>query len=126
MMSLPVFILVDADIYGIKIMLTYRFGSAKSCHVADQLAVPNARWLGVFPSEISKYGMQHQKLSNRDKRLTKLLLECPFMEDQTTISRELNVLLESNKKASIEGLIKNNTFLSESYLPMKFFNQDFL
>jgi hypothetical protein len=28
MMSLPVFILVDADIYGIKIMLTYRFGSA--------------------------------------------------------------------------------------------------
>nr|XP_015836079.1 PREDICTED: uncharacterized protein LOC100142154 isoform X2 [Tribolium castaneum] len=126
MLKLPVFVLVDPDLYGIRIMLNYRFGTITNCHLSEQLAVPNARWLGVFPSEIAKFGIQFQNITQREVKAINETLKYPYMEAHPKIADELNYLLHSGKKGSIEGLVKNNTFLSEAYLPVKLFNQDFI
>ncbi|KAJ3648262.1 hypothetical protein Zmor_020077 [Zophobas morio] len=125
-MAVPVFIIADADVYGIKIMLTYRFGSFANCHLSDDLAVPHARWMGVFPNEIKKYAMKNQPITKRDKNQIQSVLKYPYLKHYPKIVAELEFLLSCNMKASIEGLLKSNTFLSESYLPMKFLNQDFI
>ncbi|XP_074030834.1 meiotic W68 [Leptinotarsa decemlineata] len=125
-MSIPVFILVDADPDGISIMLNYRFGSVKNAHVSHHLAVPKAKWLGVFPSELRNFSNNIQPLSEREVKLAEDLLKTPYMAENPEIVRELKVLIEKKRKAGIEGLIKSNVFLSEVYFPAKFFSHDFI
>nr|XP_023020213.1 uncharacterized protein LOC111508828 isoform X2 [Leptinotarsa decemlineata] len=124
-MSIPVFILVDADPDGISIMLNYRFGSVNA-HVSHHLAVPKAKWLGVFPSELRNFSNNIQPLSEREVKLAEDLLKTPYMAENPEIVRELKVLIEKKRKAGIEGLIKSNVFLSEVYFPAKFFSHDFI
>lgn len=64
-------------------------------------------------------------MSERDRKLAENITKYPYMAENPEILEEVHFLLKENKKASIEGLIKSHTFLSESYLPSKFFNQDF-
>ncbi|KRT82838.1 hypothetical protein AMK59_3491, partial [Oryctes borbonicus] len=57
---IPVFALVDADPYGIEIMLTYRFGSVALAHLSDYLALPSLRWIGIHPKEIISLNITKQ------------------------------------------------------------------
>ncbi|KAJ8915647.1 hypothetical protein NQ315_003431 [Exocentrus adspersus] len=125
-MSIPVFILVDADPHGINIMLNYRFGSVHNAHVSEYLAVPNAKWLGVYPSEVINLNIPKQPLTQREIRLVNCILQTPYMEFSPRLVDELRILLTQPYKASIEGLIKTDTYLSEVYLPNKFFTHNFI
>ncbi|KAK9872243.1 hypothetical protein WA026_017044 [Henosepilachna vigintioctopunctata] len=125
-MSLPIFILTDADPHGVNIMITYRFGSLANAHISDQLSVPKAKWLGIFPSEITKFDAEKQPLTDYEKCVIKNILKTPYMTDNPRIEAELKIMLELGYKAGIEGIIKNDTFLSEFYFPMKFYNQDLI
>lgn len=145
-MALPVYILVDADAYGINIFFTYKFGSVvikirtivsccfvycvsffqRLCHLSEQLAVPNIKWLGIHPSEISRLNISVQELKTRDKVIIKNLLKAPFIEHYPKIENELRILLERNVKSEMEGLIKTNTFFTDFYLHNKFLCSDFL
>ena len=51
-MALPVLLLVDCDPHGIHIALVYKFGSSKMREEEERLAVPEAKWLGILPSDI--------------------------------------------------------------------------
>ncbi|CAH1965765.1 unnamed protein product [Acanthoscelides obtectus] len=125
-MSIPVFILVDADPHGINIMLNYRFGSVANAHVSHHLAVPKARWLGLFPSEITTFNVKNQAMSSNEQKMVEKLLKTPYMEDNPGIVEELKILKQNNLKAGLEGLIKTDLFLSQKYLPYKFLHQKFI
>ncbi|XP_044752184.1 uncharacterized protein LOC123312054 [Coccinella septempunctata] len=125
-MTIPVFIFTDADPHGVNIMMTYRFGSLANVHLSKQLAVPKAQWLGVFPSEIVKLNADKQSLTETERTLVRNLLKSPYMKINSKIEKELKIMLESGYKAGIEGIIKNNTFLSEFYFPLKFHNKDLI
>lgn len=45
-LSIPIYIIVDADPHGIEIMFTYKFGSLQMVHNSDHLAVKSVEWLG--------------------------------------------------------------------------------
>ncbi|KAL3281821.1 hypothetical protein HHI36_005021 [Cryptolaemus montrouzieri] len=125
-MSIPVFILTDADPHGVNIMIAYRFGSLANAHISDQLAVPKAKWLGVFPSEILKLNAEKQSLTENERRVVKNILKTPYIKGNPRIEQELKILLEFNYKTGIEGIMKNNNFLSEFYFPMKFHSRDLI
>ncbi|XP_050512363.1 MATH and LRR domain-containing protein PFE0570w isoform X2 [Diabrotica virgifera virgifera] len=125
-MSLPVFILVDSDPHGIQIMLNYKFGSIKNAHLSRYLAVPKAKWIGVYPSEIHKFEITTQPLSDSDLSRINNLLRAHYMDDNPEIVAELKIMLQHKLKAGIEGLIKNDVFLSDVYLTMKFVNLSFI
>lgn len=87
--------------------------------------MPKAVWLGVYPSEIRKLDIASLPLTRRDKLIIRRLLESPCVvdsENNEKLVEELKIMLERDHKAEIEGLMRNNTFLSESYLPMKFYS----
>lgn len=44
--QLPIYILVDADPYGVEIMCTYKYGSLMKIKNAEHLAVPSIEWIG--------------------------------------------------------------------------------
>lgn len=90
------------------------------------MAVPDLRWIGIFPSEISLLNIAKQPLNERETKMIGSLLQRPYIASQPKIKRELEVMLKKGYKAEIEGLLKNNTYISEVYLPNKLYANDFI
>ncbi|XP_017769371.1 PREDICTED: meiotic recombination protein SPO11 [Nicrophorus vespilloides] len=125
LLSIPIFILADCDPYGIEIMLCYKYGSL-SLHMFEELAVPNARWLGVHPSELNLLNIACKKMTENDMRKIRSIAKRSYMRSEPRIGEELKLLLKKRQKAEIEGLIKSNNFLSNFYLPNKLYTKDFM
>ncbi|XP_050307110.1 uncharacterized protein LOC126743895 [Anthonomus grandis grandis] len=120
-LTIPVFILVDADPDGISIMLNYRFGSLANAHVSEHLAIPKAKWLGVFPSDITAYQLQEEELTKREFKKIESMLQMECVKQNQNIQNELKIMLRNGVKAGIESLIKTDNYLSHRYLGPKFY-----
>ncbi len=71
-LDLPVYIFTDGDPWGMHIAKVIISGSANSAHISD-LAVPDAKWIGVTPDDIENYSLPSEPLTNADlKRLDDL------------------------------------------------------
>ncbi|CAH0556837.1 unnamed protein product [Brassicogethes aeneus] len=125
-LSVPVFILVDPDPQGIQIMLNYRVGSLTSAHLSHQLAIPKAQWLGVFPTEIVKYSLRAQELTNKDIKTVKDMLLLPHIRENEKIKHELQFLLDRKYKSEIEALTKSETYMSRIYFTEKMIRKNFI
>lgn len=90
------------------------------------LAIPNLHWLGVFPSEINTLNLTKQNLTQRDYVKINSILQRNYMKHFPKIQEELIVLKKNGVKSEIEGVLKSDEFLSKIYLPMKFYNSDYL
>lgn len=124
-LKLPIYALVDADVYGIEIMCVYRFGSLKQSHIGERLAVPALKWLGVHPSDISELNINSSPLSDSDKRRSEHLIARPYFSEGSLTRKELKTLLEIGKKSEIEDIAKiSNGYLTDVYIPMKILSED--
>ena len=56
--KLPVYILVDGDPWGAYIYSVIKYGSISLAHMSEQLAIPNARLLGLTAEDIVKYDLK--------------------------------------------------------------------
>lgn len=70
--------------------------------------------------------MISQQLTEREIKLLENLLKTPYIKQYPKIGEEVSILLKNKSKASIEGLLKNNNFLSENYLIKKFYMHNFI
>ncbi|XP_017878377.1 meiotic recombination protein W68 [Ceratina calcarata] len=120
-LKLPVYIIVDADPFGVEIMCVYRFGSTGLSRERESLVCPNARWLGIHPSELLALGVNTVPLTAIDlSRLTSLEGK-PYMTN--AILKELEVM--RNGKAEIENLSPSSRkFLVATYLTCKIKGDD--
>ncbi|CAG9768490.1 unnamed protein product [Ceutorhynchus assimilis] len=125
-LSVPVFILVDADPDGISIMFNYRFGSLTNAHISEHLAIPKARWIGVFPTDIRKFEFPEQCLSKREIEKLQSMLRMECVRKNQKIKEQLEYQLDHGIKTGIEGVQKNETYLSNQYLTTKFYSKDFI
>ncbi|KAH8261399.1 hypothetical protein KR044_008312 [Drosophila immigrans] len=112
--QLPAYILVDADPFGIEIMLIYQHGSQAMSFNSISLATPLLRWIGLHPSEIHSVASTAVALTQFDnKKIADLLSRCNI---SFAVRQELCVLQHSQRKAEIESVID---FLSPYYIPTK-------
>lgn len=112
--SLPVYILVDADPFGIEIMLIYRRGSQSMNFTKDTLITPTLRWIGLHPSEIDKVSSTAVALTKYDN---KKLIDILARNDLSiAVRQELCTLQQSQLKAEIESVVD---LLSPYYIPTK-------
>lgn len=92
-------------------------------NLAEALAVPSVRWLGIFPSDIRKFGIRAIPLTEEDKRKLDNILNRPFINDH--VHRELLIMRQTNLKAEIEGISDvAGTYLIDVYLRNKIDNND--
>lgn len=54
------------------------------------------------------------------------ILQRDYMHHFPKIQEELRVMKRNEVKSEIEGVMKSDDFLSQFYLPRKFYNQDYL
>ena len=132
-LKLPIFSVMDADPYGFEIMRVYSVGSKALSFEASHLAVPNIKWLGLLPSDLSPesgFDIPRStllKMTAKDIHRSKLMLEEEFVVRKPKWKEQLQILISSGYKAEIQALnARDPQFITNFYLPQKIETGDFI
>lgn len=117
-LSLPVIILTDGDVYGEHIAMVIKSGSANAAHLRE-LTVPDAKWMGVWATDIDKYKLPTIPMTESDIKRCHDLKKDPRYQ-KGIWKRELDVFLKIKRKAELEAFSKYGlTNITDKYLPAK-------
>ena len=119
--SLPVYIFTDGDPWGVHIAMVIISGSANAAHLRG-LATPDAKWIGVWATDIIEYKLPTENLTDYDmKRLKELKEDSRYKEELW--QREIDIFLKMEKKAELEAFSRYGlTYIVDEYLPAKLEN----
>ena len=116
--GLPVWIFTDGDPWGVHIAMVIISGSANAAHLRG-LATPEARWMGVWATDIIDYKLPTENLTDQDLKRLKELREDPRYKEELW-QREIEVFLKIGKKAELEAFSRYGlTYIVDEYLPAK-------
>ena len=117
-LSLPVVILTDGDVYGEHIAMVIKSGSANAAHLRE-LTVPDAKWVGVWATDIEKYKLPTIPMTESDIKRCHDLQKDPRYQEGIW-KKELEVFLKIKRKAELEAFSKYGlTNITDKYLPQK-------
>jgi len=117
-MKLPVICLTDGDVYGEHIAMVIKSGSANAAHLRE-LTVPDAKWVGVWATDIEKYKLPTIPMTESDIKRCYDLQKDPRYQDGIW-KKELDVFLRLKRKAELEAFSKYGlTNITDKYLPQK-------
>lgn len=114
-LGLPVYIFVDGDPWGMHIAMVIISGSANAAHLTD-LTTPDAKWAGVYASDILKYKLPSDPLTDVDlKRLNELKRDPRY--GSTLWRREIDVFLQHRRKSEQEAFSRYGlSYIVDVYL----------
>jgi len=116
--NLPVYVLTDADPYGMHIFMVIAYGSANAAHLRG-LTVKDAVWLGVTAFDIERYKLPYARLTEEDVKRALELKTDPRYGDER-YQRELDLFLRHRKKSELEAFSKYSLdYIVNVYLPEK-------
>ena len=117
--KIPVVVFTDGDPWSYRIYASVAYGSIKSAHLSEYIATPNARFIGIQPSDIVNYDLPSDKLSDQDIGALKSELSDPrFNTDYWR--EEINLQLDIKKKSEQQALAKYGLdFVTDEYLPTR-------
>jgi DNA topoisomerase-6 subunit A len=117
-LDLPVYIFTDGDPWGMHIAMVIISGSANAAHLRE-LTTPDAKWSGVWASDIVDYKLPSDPLTDIDiKRLYELQKD-PRYKDALW-QRETKTFFKIKKKAEQEAFSRYGlTYIVDEYLPAK-------
>ena len=120
--SLPVYVFVDCDPYGIgNIYRTLKVGSGNNAHLNEFFCVPQARFLGVTPQDIVDYKLPTHPLKDVDvKRAKDALKNDPFFQHYPQWAKGFEQLLKMGVRAEQQAFAKHAlNYVMDNYLPEK-------
>jgi DNA topoisomerase-6 subunit A len=117
-LSLPVYIFCDADPWGMHIANVIISGSANAAHLRE-LNTPDAKWAGVYASDIVNYKLPSDPLTDLDvKRLYELQKDPRY--DTKLWKREIDTFLKVKRKSEQEAFSRYGlAFIVDKYLPAR-------
>lgn len=117
-LNIPTYIFTDGDPWGMHIAMVMISGSANAAHLRE-LATPDAKWSGVWATDIVNYKLPADPLDEVDiKRLHELQRD-PRYKDPLW-QREIKMFLKIKKKAEQEAFSRYGlTYIVDEYLPAK-------
>jgi len=116
-LDLPVVVFCDGDPWSYRIYGSVAYGSIKSAHLSEHLATPEARYVGIQPTDIVEYDLPTDPLADSDinaleSELTDPRFQTDYWEEQ------IELQLDIAKKAEQQSLAANGLdFVTETYLP---------
>ena len=127
--KLPVYILVDGDPWGAYIYSVIKYGSISLAHMSEQLAIPDAKLLGLTAEDIVKYDLKRHLIKFEDVDIKRLeqVKNYDWFKDNTEWQKQFKLWKELNGKVELAALSsKGITFISDSYIPNKIKNKEWL
>lgn len=117
-LNLPVYVMTDGDVYGEHIAMVIISGSAGAAHLRD-LTVPTAKWVGVWASDVVKYKLPTDPMTEADVKRAQELKKDPRYSGGLW-QRELDIFLKIKRKSELEAFSKYGlTFIVDNYLKEK-------
>jgi DNA topoisomerase-6 subunit A len=127
--KLPVYILVDGDPWGAYIYSVIKYGSISLAHMSEQLAIPDARLLGLTAEDIVKYDLKRHLIKFEDVDIKRLeqVKNYDWFKDNKEWQKQFKLWKELNGKVELAALSsKGITFISDTYIPNKINNKEWL
>ncbi len=116
-LKLPVAVFTDGDPWSYRIYASVAYGSIKSAHLSEYLATPSAVFVGIRPSDIIKYDLPADRLTDEDIKALNSILSDPRFASEFWI-KEIKLQLEIGKKSEQQALAKYGLdFVTDEYLP---------
>lgn len=117
-MGLPIYVFTDGDPWGVHIAMVIISGSANAAHLRE-LTTPDAKWIGLWASDILKYKLPTENLTDLDIKRIRELQRDPRYEDEFW-QNELKTFLNIKRKAEQEAFSRYGlTYIVDQYLPDK-------
>ena len=120
--GLPVYVFVDGDPYGYSnIYRTLKVGSGNAAHLNEFFCVPQARFLGVTPGDITEYDLPTHPLKDVDvKRARDALKNDPFIRHHRPWREALEQQIAMGVRVEQQALAKHGlNYVIDEYLPRK-------
>ena len=116
-LDLPVVVFADGDPWSYRIYASVAYGSIKSAHLSEYLATPDAKYIGIQPSDIVEYDLPTDPLSDSDVNALQSELEDPrFQTDYW--EEQIEIQLDIEKKSEQQSLASHGLdFVTDTYLP---------
>ncbi len=127
--KLPIYVLTDGDIYGFYIYSVIKYGSISLAHMAEEMAIPSVKFLGVSMDDINNYDLKKHfiKLTDQDRARIKQMQNYEWFAKHKEWQRQFKMMKEFDAKVEIQSLSsKGISFISEKYLPEKIKKKDWL
>ncbi len=116
-LNLPVVVFTDGDPWSYRIFASVAYGSIKSAHLSEYLATPAAKFVGIRPTDIVKYDLPADKLSDEDVRALRAMQTDPRFNTEFW-KKEIALQLDINKKSEQQALAKYGLdYVTDVYLP---------
>ena len=117
-LNLPVYIFTDGDPWGMHIAMVIISGSANAAHLRE-LNTPDAKWAGVWATDIIEYELPSDKLTDLDMKRLHELKKDPRYQGKLW-RKEIDTFLKIKKKAEQEAFSRYGlTYIVDEYLPTK-------
>ncbi len=120
--ELPVYVFVDGDPYGYSnIYRTLKVGSGNAAHMNEFFCVPQARFLGVTPQDITDYDLPTHPLKEVDiKRAKDALKNDPFVRHHKEWRQAIEQQVKMGVRVEQQALAKHGlNYVIDEYLPQK-------
>jgi DNA topoisomerase-6 subunit A len=127
--KLPIYVLADYDPWGFYIYSVMKFGSISLAHMADVLAIPEVKFLGILSDDMEKYGLKKHfiKLNEQDTARLKQISEYEWFASNKAWQKEFKSMKQFGAKAEIQALSSRGiSFISDTYLPEKIKNKSWI
>jgi DNA topoisomerase VI subunit A len=127
--KLPVYVLVDGDPWGVYIYSVIKYGSISLAHMSDELAIPDAKMIGLTADDVEKYGLKRNliKFKDIDKKRLAQVANYDWFKNKTEWQKQFVKWKKLGGKVELAALTANGlSFMSQKYLPEKIRKKDFL
>ncbi len=94
------------------------------------LTCPDIKWLGVRPSDLNRYNIPPEcrlQMTDKDIATGDAMLKEAFVQSNPQWVKEMKIMQKTKEKAEIQALSTFGfQFLTETYLPEKIKNKDWV
>lgn len=117
-LNLPVYVFCDGDPWGMAIAITIICGSANAAHLKE-LTTPEAQWMGLYSTDIPKYKLPGNNLSNIDVKRLQDMMKDPRCKGKPW-RPQIEHFLKRKRKCELEAFSRYGLdYVVTKYLPEK-------
>jgi DNA topoisomerase-6 subunit A len=129
-LELPVYCLLDNDPWGYYIYSVIKQGSINLAFESARMAIPEARYLGIRSIDFERCELSRNvtiRLNDNDRKRAVQIKKYPWFEGKKKWQQEIDKMLENDFKLEVEALVNRGiSFVTETYVPDRLEDQDFL
>ncbi len=127
--KLPVYVFTDCDAWGWYIYWAIKAGSMNLAYLANDIAIPEARFIGVTMRDIKEYSFLENltiKAKEVDIKRAQEMLSYPWISKHEAWVEELNQVLKTKRKIEQDALQGPRLSFVSEYLKEKIHAKKFL